>query len=57
LLNIPMGLWIAVAPWLMDGSTSASRWTDVLVGLLLVALAIRRGRIDERFGGWNRYLI
>jgi uncharacterized membrane protein len=54
LLNIPMGLWIAAAPWLLlSGATDLSRWTDVFAGALLVALSIRRGRIAEHFGGWN----
>jgi uncharacterized membrane protein len=57
LLNIPMGLWIAGAPWLLSGATDLSRWTDVFVGALLISLSIRRGRIDEQFGSWNRYLI
>jgi hypothetical protein len=57
LLNIPMGVWIAVAPWLLSGGTAVSWWADPLAGLLLVALSIRRGHIEERFGTWNRYLI
>ena len=56
-LNIPMGIWIVVAPWLLSGATDISRWIDVVLGSVLVALSLRRGRIDERFGGWNRYLI
>ena len=57
LLNVPMGIWIVVAPWLLSGATDVSRWIDVVLGSVLVALSLRRGRIDERFGGWNRYLI
>lgn len=57
LLNIAMGVWVAGAPWLLAGATDISRWADLLVGGLLVALSLRRGRIDERFGGWNRYLV
>jgi len=57
LLNIPMGVWVAISPWLLSGATDVSRWTDLLVGVLLIALSIRRGRIDEQFGGWNRWLI
>jgi uncharacterized membrane protein len=57
LVNILMGLWIAAAPWLLSGATDASRWSDLFVGALLIALSIRRGRIDEQFGSWNRYLI
>jgi hypothetical protein len=57
LLNILMGLWIAAAPWLLSGATDLSRWTDIAAGGLLIALSIRRGRIHEQFGGWNRLLI
>jgi hypothetical protein len=57
LLNIPMGLWIAGSPWLLSGATDTSRWMDLLWGGMLIALSVRRGRIEERFGGWNRVLI
>lgn len=57
LLNVPTGLWIAAAPWLLSGHTGASRWNDVLIGAVVVALSLRRGRIEERFAGWKRFLI
>jgi hypothetical protein len=57
LLNIPTGIWIALSPWVLSGGTEISRWIDVLIGMLVVVLSIRRGRIEEHFGGWNRYLI
>ena len=57
LVNIPIGLWIAISPWVLSGATHASRWTDALVGLLVIALSIRRGHVEERFGAWNRLLI
>jgi hypothetical protein len=55
-LNLPMGLWLAAAAWLLDGGTAASRWNDAAVGLALILLCMPRGRIEERFGAWNRYL-
>jgi hypothetical protein len=57
LLNLPLGLWLIAAPWLLEGDTPASRWNDVIAGAPVIVLSLRRGRIDERFGGWNRYLI
>jgi uncharacterized membrane protein len=57
LLNIPTGLWIAVSPWLLPGATGLSPWSDVVVGVLLMALSLPRGRVEERFGGWNRFVI
>lgn len=56
LINVAIGLWVAAAPWILAGSTSASRWLDVAVGAFVIALSVRRGRIDEQFGSWNRYL-
>lgn len=57
LLNIVLGLWLLAAPWILSGDTAASAWNDVVSGVAVVALSFRRGRIQERFGSWNRYLI
>jgi uncharacterized membrane protein len=57
LLNVLMGLWIAITPWMLAGATGTARGIDVVVGILLAALSIRRGRIEEQFGGWSRFLI
>jgi hypothetical protein len=57
LLNIPMGLWIVAAPWLLSGATDVARSTGLLIGVSLIVLSVRRGRITEQFGSWNRYLI
>jgi hypothetical protein len=57
LLNIAMGLWIAAAPWVLSGYTSESQWHNLFVGIALILLSLRRGRIEERFGSWNRYLL
>jgi hypothetical protein len=56
-LNVPLGLWLVAAPWLLAGDTDMSRWNDMAVGVLLVALSIRRGRLEEHRGGWNRYVV
>ena len=56
LLNVLMGLGLLAAPWLLDGGTPTSRWNDMLVGAVLIGLSVPRGRIEGRFGAWNRYL-
>jgi uncharacterized membrane protein len=56
LLNVLTGLALAAVAWFVDGGTAASRWNDVAVGIALAVLSIRRGIIEERFAGWNRYL-
>ena len=57
LLNVLVGVWLVLAPWLLAGDTVPSRWNGVVIGAALVVMSIPRGRIEERFGGWNRFLI
>ena len=57
LLNVPLGLWLMASPWLLSGHTDLSRWSDVIAGAVVVALSIRRGRVEARFAGWNRYVV
>jgi hypothetical protein len=57
LLNIPLGLWLIAAPWLLIGDTTAARWNDLVVGIAIILLSVRRGSVTERFGGWNRFLV
>lgn len=56
-LNIPLGLWLAVAPWFLDGFASGSLWSTMGAGLLLVVLSVPRGRIQDKFAGFNRYIV
>ena len=57
LLNVLMGLGVVAGPWLLAGDTEWSRWNDVIVGVAVMVLSIRRGGIQERFGEWNRSLV
>jgi vitamin K epoxide reductase family protein len=57
LLNVPVGLWLAVMSWELDGATRASQWSVALAGIMIAALSLRAGTIDRRLGGWNRWLV
>jgi hypothetical protein len=56
-LNIPTGLWLIAAAWLIAGHTGLSQWNDIIVGAGLIVLSLPRGQIQERFGNWNKYLV
>jgi hypothetical protein len=56
-LNVLLGAWIAIAPWMLSGANMAARWNGVLVGALVIALSFPRGRIRERYGTWDRLVI
>ncbi len=57
-INIPFGAWLIVAPWLLDGIASPlATWNSVFCGVLLIALAIPRGKIKNSYAGWDRYIV
>ncbi|MDA8255391.1 MAG: heavy metal-binding domain-containing protein [Betaproteobacteria bacterium] len=57
-INIPFGAWLIAAPWLLDGIVSPlAIWNGVICGVLLIVLAIPRGKIKESYAGWDRYIV
>jgi nucleoside-diphosphate-sugar epimerase/uncharacterized membrane protein len=57
-INIPFGAWLIAAPWLLDGIASPlATWNGVISGVLLIVLALPRGRIKDSYGGWDRYIV
>jgi len=53
-INILFGAWVLVAPLLLGGATTASRWGDGIVAVLVILLSLPRGPIGERYGTWDR---
>lgn len=57
-INLALGVWLIVAPWLLDGIASPlAVWNGVICGALLIVLAIPRGRVKESYAGWNRFVV
>ena len=50
-------LWIVASVWILNGVTAGSRWNDLIVGVLVVALSLPRGSVRERYGGWDRWIV
>ena len=55
-INIPLGAWILIAPWLLSGAPMLAVWNSVLVGMILMLVSIPRGAVKDRYGSWNRYV-
>lgn len=55
-LNIIIGLWLIIAPWVLSGGSDAAAIGSVIVGLLVIVLSIPKGPIRHRYAGWNRLL-
>ena len=57
-LNVALGAWVAVSPFLLEGATLAGTLGDVVAGLGLIGLSLPRGkRSDEHYGGWDRLIV
>jgi hypothetical protein len=57
LVNVPLGVWLLVAPWVLSGAGPAAPWNDLAVGAAVLLLSLRRGRVKERFGSWDRFIV
>ena len=57
LVNIVLGGWLLLAPWVVTGATPAARWNDLAVGGAVIILSVRRGRVESRFGSWDRSIV
>lgn len=57
-INIVFGAWLIAAPWLLDGvATSSATWNSIICGILLIVLAIPRGRVNDSYAGWDKYVV
>ena len=54
--NVLLGLWIAVSPWVLSGAGLTAKWSGVAASILLILLSLPRGRILQKYGGWEHYI-
>lgn len=54
--NVLLGAALLVTPFVYDAST-AHIAASVVCGAALIALALPRGTVRERYAGWNRYIV
>lgn len=55
-LNMPVGLWLLIAPWILDGASGAATVGSMIIGVAVIVLSVPRGPIRNRYAGWNRLL-
>ncbi|MGE3773421.1 MAG: NAD-dependent epimerase/dehydratase family protein [Gammaproteobacteria bacterium] len=58
LLNVALGLWIAISPFVLEGGGAAAPVANVVAGLAIAALSLPRGkRSKESYGAWNNAIV
>ena len=52
--NIPLGVWLIIAPWVLSFEDTTAIVSEMVAGALVTALAMVRGKVTQRFGGgWS----
>jgi hypothetical protein len=55
-VNVPLGLGILVAPWMLGGAPALAAIISASLGLAVAGLALPRGQIRERYGLWQKFV-
>jgi hypothetical protein len=53
--NVLLGLALAVMPWIIEASTMSLNIS--LAGLFVIALSFSKGKIKEKYGFWDKYVV
>ena len=56
-LNLLLGAWIAISPWVTSGAVGTARWNALVAGLAVIALSIPRGAVRERYSKWDKAIV
>ncbi len=56
-VNVALGAWVVLAPWVLSGAVGAARWNNVVIGIALGLLSLPRGRVRGEYGGWQPYIV
>lgn len=55
-LNLLVGVWFVISPFLFEFSSSAAKWIAVVAGMIVALLSLIRGTIKGNYGGGWRSL-
>jgi hypothetical protein len=56
-LNVPLGLWLMIAPWFLTGATFASQCSSALSGLAVVLLSLPLGKLRDHYGRFDAIVL
>ena len=56
-VNVLLAFALMASPLMLDGGSLLADWSSVAAALLLIAASIPRGKVENRYGDWSRYLV
>ena len=52
--NVPLALWLLLAPWVLNYEPTAAIVNDMLIGAAVLGLSFVKGKVEGTFGGgWS----
>ena len=55
--NLLIGLALAVMPWLIEDGNMAHTISSSLAGIFIIVLSFSKGKIKEKYGLWDKYVV
>lgn len=52
-INTVAGAWLIAAPFILEGGTATAMWNNVIMGILVIALSLKKGKIREHYGSYD----
>lgn len=56
-INILFGLWLIAAPWILGTDNNAALWNGVIAGAILIPLCLPKGKVEDKRGGFDKYIV
>lgn len=54
---ILFGLWLIAAPWILGTDLEMAKWSGVISGIVLILLSFPKGKIEDKRGGFDKYVV
>jgi uncharacterized membrane protein YdjX (TVP38/TMEM64 family) len=54
--NYPLGVWLLLAPWILDYTYLTAILSDMIAGVIIIILCSIKGKVKQSFGGGWRAL-
>ena len=54
---ILFGLWLIAAPWIFSTDHEMAKWSGVIAGVVLILLSLRRGKVQDKRGSFDKYIV
>lgn len=55
-LNVVLGVALIALPWILEGGSPLAQLAGVTTGISLVVLSLPRGKINQSYGSWDRFI-